>query len=72
MTEPKPPGLEPSSAEPPTAGGETGRLTAPAGEILQGRDETTPLRALSRVWLVVAAVAAVVIGIAFGLWAALA
>jgi hypothetical protein len=43
----------------------------PEDAVLQGRDETTPVRALSRVWLVVAAVAAVVIGIAFGLWAAL-
>ena len=42
----------------------------PPGKVLRGRDETTPLRALSRVWLVVAVVAAIGIGIAFGLWAA--
>lgn len=43
----------------------------PPGEILQGRDETTPLRAFSRVFVPVSIVAAIVIGIAFGLWVAL-
>jgi hypothetical protein len=43
----------------------------PPGEILSGRDETTPLRALSRVWLVVACVAVLVGAAAYGLWTAL-
>jgi hypothetical protein len=66
MTEPKPERLEAPSAEPPTPGG-----PRPAGEILQGRDETTPLRAWSRVWLVVATVAVMVAAVAYGLWSAL-
>jgi hypothetical protein len=41
------------------------------GEILQGRDEATPVRALSRVFLVVAVVVVVVGGVAVALWAAL-
>jgi hypothetical protein len=43
----------------------------PRDEILTGRNEATPLRALSRVALVVLLVFLVVCGIAFGLWAAL-
>jgi hypothetical protein len=43
----------------------------PPGEILQGRDEATPVRALSRVALVVAVVFVIVCAVALGLWAAL-
>lgn len=41
------------------------------GTVLSGRDEATPVRALNRVALVVAAVFVVVCGVALGLWAAL-
>ena len=41
------------------------------GEILEGRDETTPLRALSRVFVVVAVVVLIVGATAYGLWTAL-
>ncbi|HET7567071.1 MAG TPA: hypothetical protein VFJ91_03710 [Gaiellaceae bacterium] len=70
MTEPKPERLEAPSAESTTPGRKTGG-PRPPGEILQGRDETTPLRAWSRVWLVVATVAVIVAAIAYGLWSAL-
>jgi hypothetical protein len=43
----------------------------PPGEILQGPDEATPLRALGRVFVVVAVVVVIVAGIAYGLWAPL-
>ena len=43
----------------------------PRDEILTGRDEATPMRALGRVALVVFAVVAVVAGIAYGLWSGL-
>ena len=43
----------------------------PPGQILRGRDEATPLRALNRVALVVAVVFVIVCAIALGLWAAL-
>ena len=43
----------------------------PPGEILSGRDETTPLRALGRVWLVVAVVAVLVAAAADAVWTAL-
>jgi hypothetical protein len=39
--------------------------------ILRGRDENAPFRALNRVTLVVAIVAAIVIAIAATIWAAL-
>ncbi len=43
----------------------------PPGPVLSGRDEATPIRALSRVALVIFVVFAIVCGIALGLWLAL-
>jgi hypothetical protein len=40
-------------------------------EILTGRNESTPFRALNRVALVVAVVFVIVCAIAYGLWTAL-
>jgi hypothetical protein len=39
--------------------------------MLHGRDENTPVRALNRVFLVVAAVVVVVGAVCYGLWTAL-
>jgi hypothetical protein len=44
----------------------------PRDEILTGRDEATPVRALNRVALVVFAVVVVIGGIAYGIWSAVA
>ncbi len=43
----------------------------PPGELLQGRDETTPVRALARVALVVGAVAVLLIAAAYAVWTSL-
>lgn len=43
---------------------------APRDEILSGRNESTAMRALGRVTLVVAVVFLIVAGIAYGLYAA--
>jgi hypothetical protein len=43
----------------------------PRDEILTGRDERTPFRALHRVALVVAVVFVLVCALAYGLWTAL-
>ncbi|HET7572476.1 MAG TPA: hypothetical protein VFJ77_07395 [Gaiellaceae bacterium] len=40
------------------------------GEILRGRDETTPLRAFSRVGLVVGVVFVLICAAAYGVWTA--
>ena len=42
----------------------------PRDEILTGRNESTPIRALNRVALVVFVVVALVAGLAYGLYAA--
>jgi hypothetical protein len=42
----------------------------PRDEILTGRDEATPVRALNRVFLVVLVVFIIVCGIAYGLYTA--
>jgi hypothetical protein len=43
----------------------------PRDEILTGRNESTPFRAIQRVALVIAVVFVVVAGVAYGLWSAL-
>jgi hypothetical protein len=43
----------------------------PRDELLTGRNEATPFRAINRVALLVAAVVVVVAGVAYGLWSAL-
>jgi hypothetical protein len=40
-------------------------------DILRGRDESTPIRALNRVFLVVLVAVCLVGGLAYGLWSAL-
>jgi len=43
----------------------------PDEPLITGRDESTPFRALNRVFLVVAVVFVVVCALAYGLWTAL-
>jgi hypothetical protein len=74
MTEPKPPEAQLPESDTSRGRGHgslSSSMPATPGPVLSGRDDATPVRAFSRVALVIFVVFAIVCAVAYGLWTSL-